>query len=844
MKKMKKMKPKGQAMFESQSHHLKLSQRGTGKLSQEEDNESSSEAETAMGRAMTVAREDSEASQSSGSELSESESSESESELQSDEEESEGEPKEEEVKSAEKRHKSGEEAEEDDEEEEEGGAEDSVAKGLPGPSEPSASTEENCSSFPRWGNSWREQSVEELAGYFQQKYGRASCGRAKHRVAEEIPEHISQQRLLPEIKDPKLWLVRCKPGEEKATALTLLRKFVAYQKTDSPLLIKSVVAPEYLKGYIYVEAYKASHVLQAIEGVASLRQGCLHPQQVPIQEMTDVLKVLSKEVPSLQPKSWVRVRTGLYRHDLAQVTRVESDQSSVSLKLIPRIDYGLLAGGQQPPEGLAKRQRLQRRPPRQLLDAHKIRSLGGKLTVDGDFLVFRGNRYSHRGFLFKTMGVSCVLREGVKPTLAELQQFEERPEALQALKLATEDSSAEHSFRPGDKVQVSSGELLHLQGWVVSVQGPRILMMPQHELLREALEFSAWELRKDFGVGDRVQVISGRYRGTSGFVLRVEATFILLFSDLSQQELQVLPRDLQLIGDSASALDLRSQQQRWGQLVQLQPHTVGIVVGLEDEADTCRVLDMGGKLLAVRSRAVTDRRYDPRAVALDSGQNELRPRAVVKVLEGPHSGLEASILHLFRGVAFLHSRKVLDHGGLFVCKSRHLLLSEASQAPRAKDLPARDLAPGARNPPPVTLRSPGALTGPRDQALGRAAGAGQGQGIKDLVGQSVRICQGPYKGYIGMVKEATESLARVELHTTCQTISVQPQRLARLGTPSSRSQISTSHTTPSSGSQTPIYSLGSFTPLYGCGTPMAQGDQTPGSSPFPSPRKGHPYFRW
>lgn len=35
----------------------------------------------------------------------------------------------------------------------------------------------------------------------------------------------------------------------------------------------------------------------------------------------------------------------------------------------------------------------------------------------------------------------------------------------------------------------------------------------------------------------------------------------------------------------------------------------------------------------------------------------------------------------------------------------------------------------------------------------------------------------PFTGYIGVVKDATESTARVELHSTCQTISVDRQRL-------------------------------------------------------------------
>ena len=40
-----------------------------------------------------------------------------------------------------------------------------------------------------------------------------------------------------------------------------------------PLQIKSVMCKEGLKGYVYIEAYKQTHVKQAIEGVSSLRIG-------------------------------------------------------------------------------------------------------------------------------------------------------------------------------------------------------------------------------------------------------------------------------------------------------------------------------------------------------------------------------------------------------------------------------------------------------------------------------------------------------------------------------------------------------------------------------------------
>ena len=33
-----------------------------------------------------------------------------------------------------------------------------------------------------------------------------------------------------------------------------------------------------------------------------------------------------------------------------------------------------------------------------------------------------------------------------------------------------------------------------------------------------------------------------------------------------------------------------------------------------------------------------------------------------------------------------------------------------------------------------------------------------------LIGQTVRISQGSYKGYVGIVKDATESIRKIELH--------------------------------------------------------------------------------
>ena len=92
-------------------------------------------------------------------------------------------------------------------------------------------------------------------------------------------------------------------------------KFPPFQ----PLQIKSVVAVEGLKGYIYIEAFKQQHVKQAIEDIGNLRLGRWQQQMVPIREMTDVMRVV-KDTSGVKRGSWVRIKRGIFKDDVAQVS--------------------------------------------------------------------------------------------------------------------------------------------------------------------------------------------------------------------------------------------------------------------------------------------------------------------------------------------------------------------------------------------------------------------------------------------------------------------------------------------------------------------------------------------
>ena len=124
---------------------------------------------------------------------------------------------------------------------------------------------------------------------------------------------------------------------------------------------------------------------------------------------------------------------------------------------------------------------------------------------------------------------------------------------------------------------------------------------------------------------------------------------------------------------------------------------------------------------------------------------------VVKVIDGPHSGRQGEIKHVFRNFAFLHSRMMMDNGGIFVCKCRHLVLAGAGSANKgAGGGGTGGGLPGFMSP---RLSSPAhpSQGGERGRRMGGGGGGGGGGGRgrgrgglgrdKEFVGQTIKITQ-------------------------------------------------------------------------------------------------------
>lgn len=201
---------------------------------------------------------------------------------------------------------------------------------------------------------------------------------------------------------------------------------------------------------------------------------------------------------------------------------------------------------------------------------------------------------------------------------------------------------------------------------------------------------------------------------------------------------------------------------------------------------------------------------------------------------------------MYRNYAFLHSRTYADNGGIFVCKTKHLQLAggiNKAQADAGSMGGFGFMSPRIQSPfhsgggggggsvgtgggGGASVRGDTSTRGARG---GRGGGRGGGGGtrFREIIGNTIKITKGPYKGNIGIVKDATKVTARIELHSSCQTISVDRNHIADVGVPTKDGSFSSYARTPAYGSQTPSYA-GSKTPLHGSMTPMQDvGSRTP-----------------
>ncbi|KAL4891016.1 Spt5 C-terminal nonapeptide repeat binding Spt4-domain-containing protein [Aspergillus ambiguus] len=668
--------------------------------------------------------------------------------------------------------------------------------------------------------------AEKQAQMLKERYGR---NRAAAADAVVVPKRL----LLPSVEDPSIWGVRCKAGKEREVVFAI-QKRIEERPPGSRNPIKIISAFERggaMSGYIYVEARRQADVLEALQDMSNV-----YPRSkvilVPVREMPDLLRVQKSE--ELMPGGWVRIKRGKYQGDLAQIEEVETNGLGVTLRLVPRLDYGLNEDTSAPMVD-PKRKRPNTnpavaRPPQRLFSESEAKKkhakyLSATSSLGGKSWNYLGETY-FEGFLIKDMKVQHLITKNVNPRLEEVTMFARGSEDgtsnldLASLAETLKNQTAEDSYLPGDPVEVFRGEQQGLVGRTSSTRGDIVtVQVTEGDLAGQLIDAPVKTLRKRFREGDHVKVIGGsRYQDELGMVVQVKDDTVTLLSDMSMQEITVFSKDLRLSAETG--VDGKLGMFDVHDLVQLDASTVACIVKVDRES--LKVLDQNGSIRTVLPTQVTNK-ITPRrdAVATDRNGAEIRHGDTVREVYGEQRN--GVILHIHRSFLFLHNKAQAENSGIIVVRTTNVVTVSAKGG--------RSTGPDLTKMNPALMRNgmPGA---------GGMMGPPKTFGRDRMLGKTVMVRKGPFKGLVGIVKDATDTQARVELHSKNKLVSVPKDILvvkdpvtgatvdSSRGKGGSRVPYGASSGAPSSGwqgSRTPMAASGSRTPAWG----MSSSARTP-----------------
>ena len=273
-------------------------------------------------------------------------------------------------------------------------------------------------------------------------------------------------------------------------------------------------------GHLYVEAISPEIVRRSLAGVSAFvrwREGIL---LVPIQERVELL---GKSGFNRLTSDWVRVKRGLYRHDLGYVLRHENFSSKITFALVPRLSYNPYSAN---PKAGTKRQAAPTgtRPSKALLDLDRARQIDKveSSRSHNDYLKFQGKHF-RGGLLIRQHSGHDLITKNVTPRYEEIQFFRASPcvglSVIRKWQIA--DSLA--TLQAGNRVEILTGELKGSLAVVDDIQDNISNVRPLNlsgdtGIGHETLQLPIKHVRKAFLPGDFVQVRHGVDAGNRGYV--------------------------------------------------------------------------------------------------------------------------------------------------------------------------------------------------------------------------------------------------------------------------------------------------------------------------------------
>ena len=175
-----------------------------------------------------------------------------------------------------------------------------------------------------------------------------------------------------------------------------------------------------------------------------------------------------------------------------------------------------------------------------------------------------------------------------------------------------------------------------------------------------------------------------------------------------------------------------------------------------------RVLDQNGSVSDILpSRVLNKIEHRRNAVTTDRNGSEIKSGDTIREITGEQR--TGVILHVHRAFLFCHNKAVGDNAGIMVTRAMNVT-TVATSGTKLGNRSAPDLS---KLNPALQKNGMNGTGMPPPRTFGRDR----------LVGKTVTIRRGPHKGLLGIVKDTTDRVARVELHSVSKVVPVEKENL-------------------------------------------------------------------
>lgn len=249
------------------------------------------------------------------------------------------------------------------------------------------------------------------------------------------------------------------------------------------------------------------------------------------------------------------------------------------------------------------------------------------------------------GLLIMKFSINYLETENVMPTYEEIKTFmdnqknpDHRKTMYESLAILNDPSKRlQKNLIRGDRVKVVSGEYKNLVGVVIDITDDYIKVdfSGQNPTLKETALFKPKEIQKNFEIGEQVEILVGRRKGSSGTVVRLEKHLVHLVTLNSNEEVTILSSDLRrndgLVSNNKRIFKKQSGLNKFDLISFNSARSVGLVLSVG--VGSCRVLDTDGI-----ARSLPMVQVNNKLTKLYVGKNpfnqEIKPKYTVRVVSG------------------------------------------------------------------------------------------------------------------------------------------------------------------------------------------------------------------